>query len=67
MKNKLIPITILAAALLMGKSNDYKTLDYKYKVKKYVITDILLLVILNLTLHCLGQSLDSRIKIIFQG
>jgi len=35
MKNKLIPITILAAALLMGKSDDYKTLDYKYKVKKY--------------------------------
>ena len=35
MKNKLIPITILATALLMGKSDDYKTLDYKYKVKKY--------------------------------
>jgi len=35
MKNKLIPITILAAAFLMGKSDDYKTLDYKYKVKKY--------------------------------
>ena len=35
MKNKLIPITILMAALLMGKSDDYKTLDYKYKVKKY--------------------------------
>ena len=34
-KNKLIPITILAAALLIGKSDDYKTLDYKYKVKKY--------------------------------
>ena len=35
MKNKLIPITILATALLIGKSDDYKTLDYKYKVKKY--------------------------------
>ena len=35
MKNKLIPITILPTALLMGKSDDYKTLDYKYKVKKY--------------------------------
>jgi len=35
MKNKLIPITILATALLMGKSDNYKTLDYKYKVKKY--------------------------------
>ena len=35
MKNKLIPITVLAVALLMGKSDDYKTLDYKYKVKKY--------------------------------
>ncbi len=35
MKNKLIPITILATALLMGKTDNYKTLDYKYKVKKY--------------------------------
>jgi len=35
MKNKLIPITILATVLLIGKSDDYKTLDYKYKVKKY--------------------------------
>ena len=35
MKNKLIPITILATVLLTGKSDDYKTLDYKYKVKKY--------------------------------
>ena len=35
MKNKLIPITIFATALLLGKTDNYKTLDYKYKVKKY--------------------------------
>ena len=35
MKNKFIPITIFATALLLGKTDNYKTLDYKYKVKKY--------------------------------
>ena len=35
MKNKLIYLALFGVVLLIAKSDDYKTLEYQYKIKKY--------------------------------
>ena len=35
MKNKLISLAIFGVVLLIAKSDDYKTIEYQYKIKKY--------------------------------